>query len=205
MKKILSIGGSDTSGGGGIEADIKTFERYDEFNVVAIENIVTMNPNNWHVAQYPMPTEIFSAQLQTTLSISLAGIKVGMISDINNFNILIDYLETANFGWLLVDPVMATKLTIDHDKTIDLTTYKKKLLSKADIVTPNVLEAALLTDVQSINNVSEMKEAAKKIYDYGVKNVVIKSGNRFADGLATDLLYDGTNFELFQNEIIKTD
>lgn len=205
MKKILSIGGSDTSGGGGIEADIKTFERYDEFNVVAIENIVTMNPNNWHVAQYPMPTEIFSAQLQTTLSISLAGIKVGMISDINNFNILIDYLETANFGWLLVDPVMATKLTIDHDKTIDLTTYKKKLLSKADIVTPNVLEAALLTDVQSINNISEMKEAAKKIYDHGVKNVVIKSGNRFADGLATDLLYDGTNFELFQNEIIKTD
>ncbi|GMA69970.1 hydroxymethylpyrimidine/phosphomethylpyrimidine kinase [Leuconostoc litchii] len=204
MKKILSIGGSDTSGGGGIQADIKTFERYNKFNIVAIENIVTMSPNTWGVKQYPTPNQVFSAQLQTSLAVDLAGIKIGMISNMDNFNTLIDYLETANFGMLLVDPVMVTKVAINNDQMVNLETYKKQLLSKADIITPNVLEAAMLTNVPAITNISEMKIAAKKLYSGGIKYVVIKSGNRFADHVATDLLYDGAKFELFQRETIDT-
>ena len=205
MNKILSIGGSDTSGGGGIEADIRTFEKYNIFNLVAIENIVTMAPQTWAVTQYTVPNHLFAAQLQTAVAVDLAGIKVGMVSDVDNFNTLVGYLESVKPSALLVDPVMATKLSIDNDRTVDLETYKEKLLAKADIITPNILEAAMLTGVKSINNVSEMKVAAENLSSYGIKYVVIKSGSRFDNNLATDMLYDGTTFEIFQRELIATD
>ncbi|MGO0155453.1 hydroxymethylpyrimidine/phosphomethylpyrimidine kinase [Leuconostoc mesenteroides] len=205
MNKILSIGGSDTSGGGGIEADIRTFEKYNIFNLVAIENIVTMAPQTWAVTQYTVPNNLFAAQLQTAMAVDLAGMKVGMVSDIDNFNTLVDYLESMKPSVLLVDPVMATKLSIDNDGAVNLETYKEKLLAKADIITPNILEAAMLTGVASINNVSEMKVAAEKLFSYGIKYIVIKSGGRFDDNIATDLLYDGVAFEIFQREAIVTD
>ncbi|QEA59106.1 hydroxymethylpyrimidine/phosphomethylpyrimidine kinase [Leuconostoc koreense] len=205
MNKILSIGGSDTSGGGGIEADIRTFEKYNIFNLVAIENIVTMAPQTWAVTQYTVPNNPFAAQLQTAMAVDLAGMKVGMVSDIDNFNTLVDYLENMKPSVLLVDPVMATKLSIDNDCTVNLETYKEKLLAKADIITPNILEAAMLTGVTSISNISEMKVAAEKLFSYGIKYIVIKSGNRFDDNIATDLLYDGVTFDIFQRKIVATD
>lgn len=198
VNKVTSIGGSDTSGGGGIEADIRTFQQCGLFGLSVIENIVTMTPQDWHVTRYAIENTIFKAQLDTLNGIALSGIKVGMIANQDNFWDLVNYLDQVQTKYILLDPVLMTKLAVSDHDNIALNTYREALLPKVQVITPNILEAALLTGMSSINTIAEMQVAAQKLFDQGPQYIIIKTGSRWQGDTAVDLLYDGHHFYIFE-------
>ncbi|WP_077296488.1 pyridoxine/pyridoxal/pyridoxamine kinase [Virgibacillus pantothenticus] len=206
VKKVLTIAGSDSSGGAGLQADLKTFEEYGTFGCTAITNIVTMDPqNNWHHHMYPVDAEVVREQLTTIFSGDpLSAMKTGMLGSINIIKLVSKVIDQYKMKNVVVDPVMVCKGEDEPLHPENVFAIRDHLLPKATIVTPNLFEAAQLSDMQILRTVVDMKEAAKKIVNLGVQYVVIKGGNRLEGNKAIDLLYDGSEFTFFEAEKIHT-
>ncbi|API91395.1 pyridoxine/pyridoxal/pyridoxamine kinase [Virgibacillus pantothenticus] len=206
VKKVLTIAGSDSSGGAGLQADIKTFEEYGTFGCTAITNIVTMDPqNNWQHHMYPVDAEVVREQLTTIFSGDpLSAMKTGMLGSINIIRLVSKVIDQYKMKNVVVDPVMVCKGEDEPLHPENVFAICDHLLPKATIVTPNLFEAAQLSDMQILRTVVDMKEAAKKIVNLGVQYVVIKGGNRLEGNKAIDLLYDGSEFTFFEAEKIHT-
>ncbi|PFN29328.1 bifunctional hydroxymethylpyrimidine kinase/phosphomethylpyrimidine kinase [Bacillus cereus] len=206
VKKVLTIAGSDSSGGAGLQADLKTFEEYGTFGLSAITTIVTMDPNhNWHHHVHPIDKELVQKQLKTIFSGGkLDAMKTGMLGSIDIIKLVSEVIETYKMQNVVIDPVMVCKgenepLHPENGKAI-----RDFLLTKATIVTPNLFEAGQLSGMQEIKTVNDMKEAAKRIKDLGAENVVIKGGTALTNHSAIDLLYDGVEFVTYEAEQIQT-
>lgn len=206
VKKVLTIAGSDSSGGAGLQADLKTFEEYGTFGLTAITTIVTMDPDdNWHHHVRPIDKELVQEQLKTIFSGGkLDAMKTGMLGSIDIIKLVSDVIETYKMQNVVIDPVMICKGENEPLQPENGLAIRDLLLPKATIVTPNLFEAGQLSGIQKVQTVDDMKEAAKRIIDYGAKNVVIKGGKSLANHKAIDLLYDGTDFVLYEVEKIQT-
>lgn len=192
-KTILTIAGSDTLAGGGLQSDLKTFENHHLFGLTAITCVAVVKDQQFVIND--LPSELLREQLDTISGeIKLAGIKIGLVHQLRSLEIVKGFLKTFD-GPIVLDPVMAFKET---DRVYS-DTYRSKLIELfpfATVITPNLKEAEILSQ-QKITNMPEMEQAAQKIIALGASSVVIKGGVRLSGELASDLFYDGEHFEYF--------
>lgn len=201
LKKTLTIAGSDTSGGAGIQADLKTFQEHGTYGMTAVTVVVTMDPdNNWSHGVYSLPVEVLKAQIKTALSTGIDAIKTGMLSTEEIIEIAGNAIAESGLDHVVIDPVMVCK---GEDEVLNPGTVDAMvefLLPKAEIVTPNLFEAGQLAGTKTPKTIEDMKTVAAKIHSLGARNVVIKGGKQLEHAKAVDLFYDGTTFTLLEAE-----
>lgn len=203
--KALTIAGSDTSGGAGIQADLKTFQERKVYGMTALTTIVTMDPaNNWSHNVFPIAIDTLKAQLDTVLSTGINAAKTGMLGSEEIIQLVAKTIEENNITNFVVDPVMVCKgadEALHPELNICL---RDVLVPKALIVTPNLFEAYQLSGIGPITTVDQMKEAAKAIHAKGAKYVLVKGGKLEGQTSAIDILFDGETMEVLESEMINT-
>ncbi|MCS7460903.1 pyridoxine/pyridoxal/pyridoxamine kinase [Paenibacillus doosanensis] len=206
MHKALTIAGSDTSGGAGIQADLKTFQERDVYGMTVLTTIVTMDPdNNWHHGVHPVALPTIEAQLQTVLGgIGVDALKTGMLGSVEIIELVSETIKKKGLSRIVIDPVMVCKGNDEALHPESTVALRELLVPLADVVTPNLFEAAQLAGRAPIKTLDDMKEAAQTIRESGAKYVLIKGGAKLDHPTAVDLLYDGTSFELYESEKIAT-
>lgn len=201
MKNLLTIAGSDSCGGAGIQADLKTFSAHKVYGMSVITAVTAQNTQGVFAVQDIDPT-IIQKQIQAVFEdIPVHGIKVGMVSQIETIKVIADTLQAYPHGNLVVDPVMISKSGFDLLQPDAKAALIQYLLPMATVLTPNLPEAEEITGMK-IETIQDMKSAAKKIHLMGPKYVLIKGGH--LKGEAVDLLFDGTDFTNYASERIAT-
>ena len=205
VSKALTIAGSDTSGGAGLQADIKTFQEFGVYGMTAITVLVAQNPlNNWAHDVYPLSLEALEAQINTVLGgIGVDAMKTGMLGTVEIVSLVARKLKEYQVKNVVIDPVMICKGTDEvlHPETA--VAISEQLAPLATVITPNVFEASQLSGVK-ITSVETMKAAAAKIHALGAKHVLIKGGAKLGTEQAIDVLYDGQTFQVFETPKINT-
>ncbi len=201
MKNALTIAGSDSSGGAGIQADLKAFSANGVFGMSVITAVTAQNTQGV-LAVEDISIEVIQKQIQAIYEdIRVDAVKVGMVSRIETINAISSYLQKYQACNLVVDPVMVSKSGYHLLRPEAVTTLIEKLLPLASVVTPNIPEAEIIT-AMSIKNLNDMEQAAARIYQLGPRNVLLKGGHLF--GEATDVLFDGTKYLHLTAERIPT-
>jgi pyridoxine kinase len=206
MNKALTIAGSDSSGGAGIQADLKTFQELGVYGMTALTTIVTMDPDNsWSHNVFPQEVSTVEQQLKTIIKgVGVQALKTGMLGSVEIIELAAKTIEEYDLKNVVVDPVMVCKgedEALHPETTVSL---RDVLVPKATVVTPNLFEASQLSGLGPIKTVDQMKEAAVKISELGAKYVLIKGGSKLAHEKAIDLLYDGKTFDILESERIET-
>ena len=205
MKKALTIAGSDTSGGAGIQADLKTFQELGVYGMSALNVIATMDPdNNWHHGVYPISLDAFDAQMKTVLSTNPDAIKTGMLATVEVIERIAKAIDEKQFDKVVIDPVMVCKGEDEVLNPQNANALRNLLVPRATVVTPNLFEASQLAGTAPIRTIEDMKQAAAKIHDLGAKYVLVKGGSKLEHDKAVDLLFDGKEFKLYESEKIDT-
>lgn len=206
MKKILTIAGSDSSGGAGIQADLRTFAKHDLYGFCALTVIVTMDPKVWSHGVHPIEVPVIDAQIKTALDgVGVDAIKLGMLPTPEIISHVAEHLDVwATKVPVVVDPVMVCKgnkpLFPEHAEAI-----KTNLIKYATVTTPNLFEAAQLAGMEEITSYEEAKEAAKRILALGCKAVAITNVGRVMEPKTSgDLFYDGNEFILMEGTFLDT-
>ena len=194
LKKVLTIAGSDTSAGAGMQADLKTFQELDVYGMVALTSIVTMDKETWSHDVTPIDMNVFEKQLETAISIRPDAIKTGMLGTQDIIKRAGDVFVESGADYFVVDPVMVCKgedEVLNPGNTEAMIQY---LLPKATVVTPNLFEAGQLSGLGKLTSIEDMKKAAQVIYDKGTPHVIIKGGKALDQDKSYDLYYDGQQF-----------
>ncbi len=194
LKKVLTIAGSDTSAGAGMQADLKTFHELDTYGMVALAAIVTMDKETWSHDVTPIPFDVFNKQLETAISIGPDAVKTGMLGTEEVIKRAGEAFEESGAKYFVVDPVMVCKGEDEVLNPGNTDAMIKYLLPKATVTTPNLFEAGQLSGLGTLKSIDDMKKAAKIIYDQGAQNVVIKGGKALDQEKSYDLYYDGDKF-----------
>lgn len=201
MKKVLSIAGSDCSGGAGIQADLKTFSAHGVFGMSVIVSVVAENTSRVIDIQNVTP-EMIQKQIDAVFEdIEPDAVKIGMLSTSACMNAVAEKLEEYQPANVVIDPVMYAKNGCPLMEPASVDTLIKAILPFADVLTPNIPEAEKIADMR-ITTVADMEAAAKKIHAMGCKAVVVKGGH--AAGSALDVLFDGKEFTHFETPRIAT-
>lgn len=207
MKKVLTIAGSDSCGGAGIQADLKTFSANHVYGMSVITAITAQNTKGVFKVQ-DVDEEIIKAQIDAIFTdIEVDAVKIGMVSKISTINAISEKLKQYKPLNVVLDPVMISKSGYFLLKPEAKRVLINELIPLADVITPNALEAEEIlkeinSDITSIKTVEDMERAAKEIYKLGCKNVLVKGGH--IKGEAIDVLYDGASFYHFGSERINT-
>ncbi len=200
--KALTIAGSDSGGGAGIQADLKTFQELEVFGMSAITAVTAQNTVGVQ-GIYPLTAEAVVKQIDSVATdIGTDAVKTGMLFSDEIIEQVANKIK--QYGWeqLVVDPVMVAKGGSRLLQEEAVRAMKTLLLPLAMVVTPNIPEAEVLTGI-SIHSPEDRKEAARAIVDMGVKYVVVKGGHE-AGKKSMDLLYDGETFIELESERIDT-
>ncbi|WP_213260858.1 bifunctional hydroxymethylpyrimidine kinase/phosphomethylpyrimidine kinase [Polycladospora coralii] len=201
--KALTIAGSDSGGGAGIQADLKTFQERDVFGMSAITAVTAQNTLGVK-GVYPVSIEALTEQIDAVVTdLSPQAIKTGMLFQTEMIEVVVRKIKEHQLTPLIVDPVMIAKGGASLLKADAIAYLKKHLLPVCEVVTPNIPEAEALTD-QKIETIAEREDAAKRIHDLGAKYVVIKGGHDESTDHVVNLLYDGHSFFTFENERVDT-
>lgn len=196
LRKAMTVAGSDTSGGAGMAADLKTFEELNVYGMTALTVIVAQNPHNaWDHEIFPIDIKVIEKQLETILAgIGVDAMKTGMLGSAELVELVAATIDRFQLKNVVIDPVMVCK-GIDTIMVPDAAAAIRQLLIKrADVITPNTLEAAYLAGMPQVKTLEDIKEAAGRIKELGARYVVIKGGERMENDEAIDVLYDGKNF-----------
>lgn len=206
LKKALTIAGSDSSGGAGLQADLKTFQELGVYGMTAVTSIVAMDPkNNWSHNVFPIETSVVEAQLDTILSTGIDAMKTGMLGSVEIIELAAKKIKEYGLDKVVIDPVMVCKGTDEVLMPENTVAMRELLLPLATVVTPNLFEAWQLSGLGPITTVEEMQRAAGIIHDQGAKYVLIKGGTKLeGQDKAIDLVYDGQNFTILESEKIQT-
>lgn len=201
MKKILTIAGSDSCGGAGVQADLKTMSALGTYGMSAITAVTAQNTMGVFAIE-EISLEVLKKQIEVIFEdIEVDAVKVGMLSSREIIDGVEEMLTKYKAKNIVLDPVIFSKSNFKllQDDAVERV---KSFLKIGDIATPNVLEAEILADMK-IKNKADMIEAGKKIKSYGVKNVLVKGGSRVEEGLDIFIGEDGEILEL-KKEIIHT-
>jgi hydroxymethylpyrimidine/phosphomethylpyrimidine kinase len=200
IPRALTIAGSDSGGGAGIQADLKTFAALGVYGLSALTAITVQNTRGVYAAQELSP-ELVEGQIDTVLEdIGADAAKTGMLSSSD----VIKVVAKCILKWklrLVVDPVMVAKggeLLLQSEA---VTTLCTELLPLAEVVTPNLYEAEVLTG-QQIKTQDDMRAAAQAISLLGPRHVIVKGGHRIADPV--DVYFDGERFTELRADRIST-
>jgi hydroxymethylpyrimidine/phosphomethylpyrimidine kinase len=187
----LTIAGSDSSGGAGIQADLKTFAAC-EVHGASVLTLVTAQNTRGVSAIQALPTPLIRAQYQAVVGdLKPRATKTGALGNEEVISAVAEMLADTPAAKLVVDPVMISKHGDPLLPESAQNTLGDRMLEGALLVTPNRHEAEALSG-RPVSNVGSMKEAAKRIFDFGVEHVLIK-GSHF-DKIVRDIFYDGTGF-----------
>jgi hydroxymethylpyrimidine/phosphomethylpyrimidine kinase len=199
--KVMTIAGSDSGGGAGIQADLKTFAALGVYGTTAVTAVTAQNTRGvFAVAE--VPEEVIAAQIDVVLEdIGADAAKTGMLSSGSIVETVADRLEAWGVERLVVDPVMVAKGGHPLLQQHAIRALKEHLLPLAMVVTPNVPEAEILSGT-TIDGPDTAREAARAIAELGPRFVVVKGGHLVGD--ATDLVFDGEDFTEFRTERIDT-
>lgn len=201
LKTVLTIAGSDSSGGAGIQADLKTFSALGAFGMSVITAITAQNTCGV-TAIREMDNEIIRAQIDAVYQdIHVDAVKIGMLSSSAIIHEVAEGLARYSVKNIVLDTVMISKSGSYLLKEEAVATLIKELIPKAKVVTPNLHEATALVGF-TVNDRKTMEKAAHVIKEMGAEYVIIKGGHLAGD--ACDMLYDGKQTELFLNERIHT-
>jgi hydroxymethylpyrimidine/phosphomethylpyrimidine kinase len=205
MTKIaLTIAGSDSGGGAGIQADLRTFAFHRVHGASAITCVTAQNTVGVTDVIAISP-EMVRAQLAAIFDdLSPHAIKTGMLLNREIIEAVATFLTERSMTQLVVDPVMVSRAGVQLIDDRAVASLKELLLRRALIVTPNIYEAQILSD-RKISNMEEMKQAAVTIHQQlGVKVVLIKGGGLANDASSTDVWFDGYGWEIFSEPRINT-
>lgn len=203
MNKALTIAGSDSGGGAGIQADLKTFQERGVFGTSAITALTAQNTLGVH-GVFPQSLEAIEAQIEAVLSdIGADAVKTGMLFSADIIRLVSRKLKEFQVSNIVVDPVMIAKGGAALLQEEAIKALKEDLLPIATVITPNLPEAAKILGVAEMTTVEQMEEAASALHKLGPTYVVLKGGH-LKEGNAIDLLFDGAEFVRFENERIDT-
>jgi hydroxymethylpyrimidine kinase / phosphomethylpyrimidine kinase / thiamine-phosphate diphosphorylase len=197
MKRVLTIAGSDSGGGAGIQADLKAITALGGYGMSVLTALTAQNTVGVQ-GIHEIPPPFVEKQIDSVLSdIGADAVKTGMLANAEIIEVVARKMKQYRVKKLVVDPVMVAKsgdslLRKDAEESL-----VKKLIPLSTVVTPNLPEASILTGLR-IRSLHQMKQAAQRIHDLGARNVVIKGGH--LGGMAIDLLYDGTKYYEFEEK-----
>ncbi|WP_227370491.1 bifunctional hydroxymethylpyrimidine kinase/phosphomethylpyrimidine kinase [Halomonas sp. M20] len=177
IPNALTIAGSDPSGGAGIQADLKTFSALDVYGTSVITALTAQNTQGVFDV-HTLPTNFIAAQLDTLLSdVDIEAVKIGMVASEEVANVIRDALVRRRPRWIVLDPVMVAK---SGDVLVDdagIRAVREILVPLADLVTPNLPEAAVLLNGPIAQDVSQMEAIAPQLLALGTANVLLKGGH----------------------------
>jgi hydroxymethylpyrimidine/phosphomethylpyrimidine kinase len=203
IKKALTIAGSDSGGGAGIQADIKTFTAFGVYGMSALTAITAQNTIGVQ-AVFDLPVEIIAEQIKSIADdMGADAVKTGMLSSPAIVNIVADSIEKFNLPNVVVDPVMVAKSGDSLLSEAARSTVKERMLPIATVITPNLFEAETLLG-RKIRTIDDMKAAAVELKKSGCKWVVVKGGHLAGETEATDVAYDGKEFHLLKSPHFNT-
>jgi hydroxymethylpyrimidine/phosphomethylpyrimidine kinase len=200
--RALTIAGSDSGGGAGIQADLKTFSAFGVYGTSAITAITAQNTVGVR-AVHEIPAEIVAAQIDAVLDdIGADAAKTGMLSSAPIIEAVADRLRARSFAPLVVDPVMVAKSGDALLRPEAVRALVELLLPMATVVTPNAPEATVLSGVE-VRDGASAREAARRIHAFGPALVIVKGGH--LDGeRSDDLVFDGRSFEILSGRRVDT-
>jgi hydroxymethylpyrimidine/phosphomethylpyrimidine kinase len=204
MKNVLSIAGSDCSGGAGIQADLKTMCALGVYGMTVITAVTAQNTQGVFRVQEIDPPMV-AAQIQAVYSdITVDAVKIGMVSSPAIISAIKDQLERLGpkVRQVVFDPVMVSKsgYALLRPEALD---HVRSLAALADVLTPNIPEAELLSGI-AIKDEQDMRRAAEQIRAMGVKHILIKGGHRLESGGAVDLFFTGSRAVRLESPRIDT-
>ena len=200
--KVLIIAGSDSSGGAGIQADIKTVTSLGSYAMTAITAITSQNTTGV-LSISKVPENEIKKQIEfTSKDIKPDAIKIGMLHSSKVINTVINSLNKIKVKKIILDPVMVAKggTKLIDDKSIQI--LKTRLMKKVTLITPNIPEAEILTQTK-IKNTKDMIIAGKKLLKLGVKNVLIKGGH-LKSSHVFDIFLNKKEEKIFKSKKINT-
>jgi len=200
--KILIIAGSDSSGGAGIQADIKTVTSLGSYAMTAITAVTSQNTTGINSIVDIDPKEISKQILFTCRDIKPDAIKIGMLHSESVIKSVINALKSIGVSKVILDPVMVAKsgARLINDKAMSI--LKKKLMRKVSLITPNIPEAEVLTNLK-IKNTQDMIQAANVLLSMGANNVLIKGGH-LKSKIVKDIFVNKKEIKFFSNKRLKT-
>ena len=200
--KVLIVAGSDSSGGAGIQADIKTVTALGSYAMTAITAVTSQNTTGV-ISITPIPHKEISKQIEFTVKdIKPDAIKIGMLQSNNVINSVLKSLKKIKVKKIILDPVMVAKggTKLINNNSIKL--LKSKLIKNVSLITPNIPEAEILTKTK-IKSVEDMIYASKILFKLGAKNVLVKGGH-LDNKIMQDVLLTKNEIIIFKNKKIHT-
>lgn len=202
MPTALTIAGSDSGAGAGIQADLKTFSALGVYGTTVITALTAQNTLGVQAIEVIAP-EMVRKQLEAVLTdMDADAVKIGMLGSAGNIEMVAGTLRHYQARNIVLDPVLAStsgSLLLPGEA---LNVLIERLLPVIDWVTPNLAEAEILTGV-TISNVDDMKKAAVELHQKGPKMVLVKGGH--LSGAPTDIFYNGADFVVLEAERITTE
>ncbi|MBV5279464.1 MAG: bifunctional hydroxymethylpyrimidine kinase/phosphomethylpyrimidine kinase [Campylobacteraceae bacterium] len=201
MKHCLTIAGSDSCGGAGIQADLKAFSAHGTYGMSVITAVTAQNTKGVFDVQDINPS-VIAHQIEAIFDdIEVHAVKIGMVSRPETIEIIASTLKKYSLPPLVIDPVMISKSGYDLLQPEAKKALIEILLPMATLITPNLPEAEVILGY-AITTIEDMKKAARDLHKLGCKYVLVKGGHLVDD--ATDVLYDGAEFYLYESERFET-
>ena len=204
IKVALTIAGSDSGGGAGIQADLRTFAFHGVHGTSAITCVTAQN--TVEVTQViPIESSMVTAQIDTVIKdIRVDAVKTGMLFNQEIIEQVAAQVEQHHLTNLVLDPVMVTRAGVKIIDDRAISSLTRLLFPQALIVTPNRYEAQILSGIE-INNLETMKQACQIIHqELQAKVVLLKGGSMSGELQGVDIYYDGNNWQILTGEIVKT-
>lgn len=197
MNHLLTIAGSDCSGGAGIQADLKTFSALGGYGMSVITAVTAQNTQGVRGSQDISP-DIVAGQISAVFDdIHVDAVKIGMVSCVETITAIAETLDRYPSVPIVLDPVMVSKSGFNLLSRDALHTLTSRLIPQASMLTPNIPEAELLTGAP-IRTVEEMRQAARKLRELGPPHILVKGGHLEKE--ATDVLFSSSGFRVFPGE-----
>jgi hydroxymethylpyrimidine/phosphomethylpyrimidine kinase len=197
----MTIAGSDSGGGAGIQADLKTFQALGVYGASTLTAITAQNTVAV-TAVHEIPTDVIAAQIDAVVSdIGVDAAKTGMLSSADIISTVADRVRHWQLTKLVVDPVMVAKSGDRLLRSDAIDALMNELLPLAYVLTPNVPEAEVLVG-RTLRTEQDFRAAAREIVAMGAHSVLMKGGHR--EGDATDLFFDGDEFVVLESERFDT-
>jgi len=203
MRVALTIAGSDSSGGAGIQADLKTFQALGVFGTSAITAVTVQNTQKVYAIQEMRPQIVHDQITCLFDDFAIHAVKIGMVASVGLIEAVAAALNAIEkLPPVILDPVMISKSGYALLRPNAQAALVQHLFPLARVVTPNLPEAEALLG-RSIDTIAAMKIAAREIAALGAEMVVVKGGH-LGEGSATDVLFDGQNYKLLESRRIET-
>lgn len=201
LTPVLTIAGSDCSGGAGIQADLKTFSAHHLFGMSVILSVVAENTTRV-ISSFDIPVHVINEQIQAIFEdIPPQATKIGMLASKDIITCIAENLTQLKPQNVVIDPVMFAKNGFALMPLENCDFFKQHIIQFADVLTPNIPEAEYLCGFK-IHNEQDMIKAAKALHALGAKNILLKGGHR--DDNANDVFFNGDVVEIITGERIHT-